>query len=85
MKYYSYVLRSLKNGILYKGSTQDIEKRINTHNSGKVKFSSKYMPWELVLVEEFQTRSEAINREKWYKTGVGREWIHSKLKNDGLG
>ncbi len=82
MKYYSYVLRSLKNGILYKGSTQDIEKRINTHNSGKVKFSSKYMPWELVLVEEFQTRAEAINREKWYKTGVGRNWVHNQIKTN---
>jgi putative endonuclease len=82
MKYYSYVLRSLKNGILYKGSTQDIEKRINTHNSGKVKFSSKYMPWELVLVEEFQTRSEAINREKWYKTGVGRNWVFNQIKTN---
>jgi len=62
------------------GSTQDIEKRLNTHNSGKVKFSSKYRPWELVLVEEFQTRTEAINREKWYKTGVGRNWILNQIK-----
>jgi putative endonuclease len=82
MKYYSYVLRSLKNGILYKGSTQDIEKRINTHNSGKVKFSSKYMPWELVLIEEFETRSEAIQREKWYKTGVGRNWVFNQIKTN---
>jgi putative endonuclease len=80
MPYFSYVLKSQKNGILYKGSTQDIEKRINTHNSGKVKFSSKYIPWELVLVEEFQTRTEAINREKWYKTGVGRNWILNQIK-----
>jgi putative endonuclease len=50
-----------------------------------VRFTSKYTPWELVLSEEFATRSEAFNREKWYKTGVGRDWIHSKLKNDGLG
>ena len=82
MKYYSYVLRSLKNGILYKGSTQDIEKRINTHNSGKVKFSSKHMPSELVLFEEFQTRAEAINREKWYKTGIGRNWVLNKIKTN---
>jgi putative endonuclease len=82
MKYYSYVLRSLKNGILYKGSTQDIEKRINTHNSGKVKFSSKYMTWELVLFEEVQTRADAINREKWYKTRIGRNWVLNKIKTN---
>ncbi|MBM3186049.1 MAG: GIY-YIG nuclease family protein [Bacteroidetes bacterium] len=75
MKYYSYVLRSQKNGILYKGSTENLENRINYHNQGKVRFTSKYAPWELVLSEEFNTRSEALNREKWYKTGVGRDWI----------
>jgi putative endonuclease len=74
MPYYSYVLRSLTKGILYKGSTQDIEKRLYVHNQGLVKYSSKHVPWELVLTEEFPTRSEAAKREKWHKTGVGREW-----------
>ena len=79
MSFYSYVLRSSKNGILYKGSTQNLEKRLQTHNSGKVKFTSKNIPWELVISEEFSTRSEAVKREKWYKSGVGRDWINSKL------
>ncbi len=81
MSYYSYVLRSTKNGILYKGSTQNLEKRLQTHNSGKVKFTSKNIPWELVISEEFSTRSEAVKREKWYKSGVGRDWINSKLQS----
>ncbi|MFN5032575.1 MAG: GIY-YIG nuclease family protein [Flavobacteriia bacterium] len=81
MSYYSYVLRSAKNGILYKGSTQNLEKRLQTHNSGKVKFTSKNIPWELVISEEFSTRSEAVKREKWYKSGVGRDWINSKLQS----
>ena len=81
MSYYSYVLRSTKNGILYKGSTQNLEIRLQTHNSGKVKFSSKNIPWELVISEEFSTRSEAVKREKWYKSGVGRDWINSKLQS----
>ena len=85
MKFYSYVLRSQKNGILYKGSTENLENRINYHNKGKVTFTSKYIPWKLVLSEEFDTRSQALNREKWYKTGVGRQWINSKLKNDESG
>ena len=81
MSYYSYVLRSTKNGILYKGSTQNLEIRLQTHNSGKVKFTSKNIPWELVISEEFSTRSEAVKREKWYKSGVGRDWINSKLQS----
>ena len=34
--------------------------------------------------EEFDTRSEALNREKWYKTGIGRKWINSKFKKEEL-
>ncbi len=81
MSYYSYVLRSTKNGILYKGSTQNLEKRLQTHNSGKVNFTSKNIPWELVISEEFSARSQAVKREKWYKSGVGRDWINSKLQS----
>ncbi len=83
MKYYSYVLRSQKNGIIYKGSTENLEKRINYHNQGKVRFTSKYVPWELLITEEFATRYEALNREKWYKTGVGREWIKQQIIKNG--
>lgn len=79
MPYYSYVLRSLKNGILYKGSTENIDQRLQSHNSGFVNFTSKHIPWEIVLFEEFETRSEAMQREKWYKTGVGRDWIKEQL------
>ena len=80
MPFYSYVLRSLKNGILYKGSTQDIEKRLIIHNQGLVNYSSKHRPWELVLFEQFETRGEAMKREKWYKTGTGRDWIKSQIE-----
>ena len=85
MSYYSYVLLSLKNGTLYKGSTDNIEKRIATHNAGKVKYSSKHLPWEVVIYEEFNSRTDAVKREKWYKTGVGREWINKQLNNLSAG
>ena len=70
MPYYSYVLRSLKNGILLKGSTQDIENILAFHIQGLVNYSSKYMSWELVLFEQFETRSESPKREKYYQKGV---------------
>ena len=74
MPYYSYVLRSLKNGILYKGSTQNIENRLAIHNQGLVNYSSKHMPWEMILFEQFETRSEAMKR------GIKQEWVGSGLK-----
>ena len=85
MPYYSYVIRSLKNGILYKGSTNNMKYRLYHHNTDKSPYTSLHTPWELVIVEEFETRSLAMRREKWYKTGVGREWINEQLKNSSAG
>ncbi len=73
--FYAYVLLSLKNGILYKGSTENIDKRVEEHNSGVSKYTSKHLPWKLLHFEEFETRSEALMKEKWFKTGVGRAWV----------
>jgi putative endonuclease len=78
--FYSYVIKSLKSGILYKGSTEDLNRRLEEHNAGLSNYTSKHIPWELVLFESFETRTEALKREKWYKTGVGREWINNKIK-----
>ena len=80
MTYYAYVLRSLVEGRLYKGHTEDIKKRLEEHNLGKSKSTKGYLPWELVYLEKFETRKEAIAREKYFKTGIGREFIASKLK-----
>ena len=78
--YYTYVLRSLQNGVLYKGQTNDLKSRLLTHNSGLVSYTKKYMPWELVYFEEFETRAEAMAREKYFKTGAGRDWLQRKLE-----
>ncbi|MFM2037568.1 MAG: hypothetical protein RL432_507 [Bacteroidota bacterium] len=64
---------------MYKGSTQDLQLRVISHNQGRVKFTAKNAPWELVLFEPFATRVEAVQREKWYKTGVGRDWIKQQI------
>lgn len=54
-----YILKSLKNGRFYVEQTQDINDRIKRHNSGKVKSTKYYIPWEIVYSENLQTRSEA--------------------------
>ena len=42
--YYTYVLRSLKNGVLYKGQTQDLVSRLEVHNAGMVRYTQKVYP-----------------------------------------
>lgn len=58
-----YILRCA-DGTLYTGWTNDLEKRLQTHNSGKgAKYTRSRRPVELVYTESFATRSEAMKRE----------------------
>ena len=60
---YTYILKC-KDDSLYTGWTNDLKKRITSHNAGKgAKYTKARRPVELVYYEEFQTREEAIKRE----------------------
>lgn len=78
--FYVYVLESQKNSRLYKGFTNDLDKRIAEHNSGKNVSTKGFRPWKLVYVEEFENLNEAIKREKYFKSGSGREFLKVVLK-----
>ena len=82
--YYTYVLKSEVADTLYKGYTHNLEKRVGQHNNGLVNFTSKYKPWRLVYFEVFATKTEAILRERFFKSGKGREWLKNKLANINL-
>ena len=75
--FYVYVLRSLSNEKLYTGQTENLERRIQEHNSGigLVHYTKGKGPWNLVFQEKFPTRSEAMAREKYLKTGAGRDFL----------
>jgi putative endonuclease len=75
-----YVLESEKNGKRYSGMTQDLERRLAEHNSGKSKFTSTLIPWKLVYKEEVLGTENARKREKYFKSGAGRKFIE-KLVN----
>jgi len=77
--YFVYVLKSNKNSRLYKGMTNDLKRRIYEHNLGKNKSTRPYRPWTLVYFESFETRVEARSREKYLKSGIGREFLINKL------
>ncbi|MCA6073473.1 GIY-YIG nuclease family protein [Fulvivirga sedimenti] len=72
---YVYVLQSLKDRRHYVGITKDIDKRVNEHNSGRTRSTKPYRPWVLIRVEQYPTRIEARNREKYLKSGCGKELI----------
>ena len=77
--YYVYVLQSLSYNNHYIGSTENIEKRLDEHNTGKCRYTSGRMPWQLVYKEEYNSRGEAMKREKFLKSGQGRKLLKEKL------
>ncbi|MFZ2153184.1 MAG: GIY-YIG nuclease family protein [Microgenomates group bacterium] len=74
-----YVLKSRVNNRLYVGQTNDIERRMSEHNSGKSKYTSLTFPFDLIYGENMPTRIDALRREKSLKSGKGREWLKVKL------
>ena len=71
--YHVYVLRSDLEPELYIGHTDDLKRRINEHLIGSSRSSAHRSDWKLVHREEFRTRSLAIRRERYLKSGRGRE------------
>ena len=53
--------------------TSDVEKRINEHNAGREKTTRPYAPFELIFTEDCKSRPAARIREKYWKSGVGKE------------
>jgi len=75
-----YVLYSVKYDKIYIGFTTNLEQRILSHNElGKRGWTMKFRPWSLIHTEEFETRQQALLREKELKSGKGREWIWNEL------
>ena len=73
--FHTYVLKSLKNGRHYTGSTNNLERRLYEHNQGQTKYTSLTAPFELVYKEEYNTKLAASRRERFLKTGKGRELL----------
>ncbi|MGA9363916.1 MAG: GIY-YIG nuclease family protein [Bacteroidota bacterium] len=87
MSFQVYILRSRSHPRTYVGQTEDLGSRLEKHNTGRVKSTKPYRPWELIHREEFSTRSQAMERERWFKRSTGRKWIARFLderKGDGL-
>ncbi|MDW3197286.1 MAG: GIY-YIG nuclease family protein [Cytophagales bacterium] len=81
MNYTVYVLRSLNHNKTYVGLTSDIERRLAEHNAGRSRSTKPNRPWELIYHEEYESRDEARKREKYLKSGSGRELLRKILNS----
>ena len=78
--YFVYALWTETFDKIYVGYTTGIDKRLKAHNSGKSKYTSRFMPWILFFKEEAHTKEAALKKEKYYKSGWGRKKLKLELE-----
>lgn len=74
-----YAIQSLSKNYLYVGLTNNLEERLKRHNTGTNKTTAPYRPFKLVYTESCIERVEARKREKYLKSGAGKEFL-KKIK-----
>ncbi len=83
MRYYVYILESLVDGTMYKGYSHDYIKRLNEHNAGLSKYTSRKLPWKLIYAEGCANKTAALIREKQLKRANKEylKWLLSQESN----
>ncbi len=77
--FYAYVLKSNNHDYFYKGHCENLQKRLDEHNSGMTISIRPYLPFKIVYFEEFNTLAQAIKQEKYFKSSAGRRYLSKKL------
>ena len=65
--FYTYIIYSKSKDIYYKGFSESPTQRLLDHNENKSRYTSGKGPWEFVYLQSFQTKKEALVREKKLK------------------
>lgn len=78
---YVYILKSLKDEKLYVGCTNDLRKRVREHNKGLSFATKPRVPFMLIYYEAYLNRKDAEKRERFFKTGWGRQYINRTLQH----
>jgi len=78
--FYVYILRSLKDGGFYIGSTSDLKSRMGRHSGGSVDSTKPRRPLELIFYEAFRCLDDAARREQYLKSTKGRTTLNTMLQ-----
>jgi putative endonuclease len=83
--YVTYALYSASFNKIYIGYTSSLIDRFHSHNFHSTKgFTSKFRPWIVVYVEFYDSKTEAMKREKELKSSRGRDFIRKQVEHVGL-
>ena len=81
LPYVVYVLRSLKDRLLYIGFTTDLERRVSEHERGESPATAPRRPFALVYCEHHGSKQDALRREGYFKTTAGKKALKLMLRN----
>ena len=78
--YYVYVIQSNKDKQFYTGFTRELQNRLREHNTGRVSSSKGRGPFELIYYEACLNEQDALAREKYLKSGMGKRYLKNRLR-----
>ncbi len=78
--YYTYVLLSLKDRKFYTGYTKDILNRVYEHKQGYCRSTQDRLPIRLIYYEACLNQRDALARERYLKSGMGKRYIRNRIK-----
>ncbi|MBU4284630.1 GIY-YIG nuclease family protein [Patescibacteria group bacterium] len=80
--YYAYLLENLGDKSWYIGSTSDLKRRIQEHQTGSGGRTTRIKKnWHLIYYEAYLDKRDAVGREKFLKSGSGRKYLKKQLRN----
>ena len=79
--FYTYILKSKKDGLHYTGFTKNLKLRFEQHNKGQVESTKHRQPLELIYYEACLNQEDATRREKYLKTHYGKMYLKKRLKS----
>ncbi|MBB2146354.1 GIY-YIG nuclease family protein [Pedobacter sp. LMG 31464] len=75
--FYVYAIKSDVDQRIYVGFSSNVLKRLAEHNAGKTKSTKGFRPWQLIYSEPIVSRIAAREKEKYLKSGIGKEFLKS--------
>ncbi|MEY2596205.1 MAG: hypothetical protein RL634_2103 [Bacteroidota bacterium] len=79
LTYKVYAIKSINRNYIYVGITNNLERRLKEHNNKENRSTKPYAPFTLIYTEIFSTRIQAREREIYFKSGIGKEFLRSLI------
>jgi putative endonuclease len=75
--FFVYAITSLNSNYIYVGLTNNPDRRFQQHNRGKGRATKPNAPFRMLYLEKVGPRDQARKREKYLKSGIGKEFLKS--------